>query len=321
MALGPTEVQLLVTLAELLQTVLVPPGQPSCGLRHERGLQSICDPADGQQPTGRFLPRFLNQTKVSWFGEFPWLASVRGAPAERADSPLPICGGALVHPSAVLTSAACLQGAELRQFTLTVRLAEFNLGKTVDFGRPASDHAVARVVYHPNFRRVGENDVQNDVALLLLEPPAALGDEVGLACLPDRLQTAEQQAADWERGDCVLHGWTDPRKGTFDSVLHQPVRFVSRDACLTSLRRTQPFRPPLHEGFVCGQTAAGECWADVGSLMACRYPSDRSRWALVGMVPWSRLREPCSEVFRYTNIGRFSSWIEDTVAAHLSAQT
>ncbi|XP_037082488.1 phenoloxidase-activating factor 2-like [Pollicipes pollicipes] len=305
--MAPTE---LVELG--LQTAVLPPGQLSCGVRHERGLSGICDPTDGQ-----LRETFLNQTTVGWFGEFPWLASVRGTPATRTDSPLPLCGGALVHPIAVLTSAACYQLAAQRSYRVTVRLAEFRVTTDVDFGRPASEHRIARAVYHPDFQLTGGNEVVNDVVLLLLERPAALDGAVGLICLPDGSLSADQEAASWKRGDCVLHGWSNPRKDALDAVLHEPVHFLSTSTCQAALRRTRS----LHPSFACGQSVAAECWADVGSVMACRDPRDRSRWALAGMVPWSHQHSPCGQVSRYTNIGRYSGWIKDTIAAHLSAQT
>ncbi|KAF0305891.1 Phenoloxidase-activating factor 2 [Amphibalanus amphitrite] len=117
-ALAGSELQLLATLSGLLQTVVVPPDPLlGCGIRHERGLRGICDPADGQ-----LRETFSNATHLAWF---------------------------------VLVSAACHQEAVRGGLKLSVRLAEYRVNTETDFGRPPSDHAIRRAVYHPEFRQDG----------------------------------------------------------------------------------------------------------------------------------------------------------------------
>ncbi|XP_043189209.1 phenoloxidase-activating factor 2-like isoform X2 [Amphibalanus amphitrite] len=315
-ALAGSELQLLATLSGLLQTVVVPPDPLlGCGIRHERGLRGICDPADGQ-----LRETFSNATHLAWFGEFPWLASVRGAPPSRADSPLPACGGVLVHPSAVLVSAACHQEAVRGGLKLSVRLAEYRVNTETDFGRPPSDHAIRRAVYHPEFRQDGAA-ATSDLGLLFLTTPASVDDDVSPVCLPWPGDTAEQLEADWENTDCVLSGWSDPRKDSLDGVLYQNVPFVPREACQTRLRALKRLKPfsQLDDTFACGG-AEQDCWADVGSALVCRHRRDRSRWVLAGMVPWGRLHDECNELVTYINIGLFGNWIRDAIEAELSTQ-
>ena len=314
-ALAGSELQVLATLSGLLQTVVIPPDPLlGCGQRHERGLRGICDPADGQ-----LRETFRNATKLGWFGEFPWLASVRGAPASRADSPLPACGGVLVHPSAVLVSAACYREALGEGLSLTVRLAEYRVNTETDFGRPASDHTIRRAVYHPEFRQDGVA-ATSDLALLLLTTPAVVDDDVSPVCLPWPGESADLLAADWEATDCILHGWSDPRKDSLDAVQYENVPFIPRETCQTRLRalgRLKPFSQ-LDDTFACGG-AETDCWADVGSALVCRHRRDRARWVLAGLVPWGRLHDECNQVVTYTNVGLFGDWIRDTIAAELSS--
>ena len=315
MALAGSELQLLATLSGLLRAVVVPPDPLlGCGRRHHRGLRGICDPADGQ-----LRETFRNTTHVAWFAEFPWLASVRGAPPNRSDSPLPACGGVLVHPSAVLVSAACHRTALQSGLSLSVRLAEHRVNTEVDFGRPASDHSIRRVVYHPQFRQDGPA-ASSDLGLLFLTAPAALDEDVSPVCLPWPDDSADRLAADWEGAECVLHGWPDPRKDSLDAVLYERVPFVSREACQTRLRALDRLKPfsQLDGTFACGGAEA-DCWADVGSALVCRHQRDRSRWVLAGMVPWGRLHDECNELVTYTNVGLFGDWIRDTIAAELSS--
>jgi len=317
MTLGPAELQLLTSMTQLLSTVVLPPDPHSCGLRHERGIPGLCEP-DDPQLRDRLTP---GNASVAWFAEFPWIASLRGESPSRPGSPLPVCGAALVHPQVVLASAACHEEAINRGFKITVRLADYRVNTDLDFGRPASDFTVRKAVYHPQYLRQGPS-VRNDVALLILDQPVPLSDDIAPVCLPWFSDNAETLAKQWEAGECVLAGWSDPRKDAIDAVLYQRVQFMSRGTCqplLVKLDRLSPFQD-LHDGFACG-TAESDCWADVGTPLACRSSRDPARWVLAGVVPWARLHEPCNEVVTYTNIGYFSNWIETAIAADLSVMS
>ena len=311
--LGGSELQVLLTLSELLTTVIVPPDPLSCGVRHERG---ICLRPD--QPAGH-ENRWLTHNDTAEQGEFPWLVSVRGAPPSRSEYPQPLCTGVLVHQQAVLVSAACHEGATRADHKFNIRMAEYDINKEVDFGRPPLDVEIRRAVYHPEYQ-----SETNDVAVLILEQPVRLTEEVNVLCLPqwnDALEGPTGLAADWEATECILHGWVDATLNPFPAPRFERVQFLSRSSCTTRQRQLGRLGPlhSLHESFVCA-TAEKRCWADGGSVLACRLRQDRSRWVLAGIRAWVRQANDCNEgeLASYTNVGKFANWIRDTIAAELS---
>ncbi|KAF0299351.1 Phenoloxidase-activating factor 2 [Amphibalanus amphitrite] len=310
-ALAGPQLHVLLTLSELLTTVIVPPDARTCGVRHERGTCTrLVEPVE-------LISNPTRSNCTAQAGEFPWLVSVRGAPPSRADSPQPLCTGLLVHQQAVLVSAACHEAATNADQRMHVRLGEYNILSDVDAGRPPLDINIRRAVYHPEY-----SAGLNDVGLLVLEHPARLGEDVNVVCLPQWRRDTESPAdltADWEHTECVLHGWVDTTIDSTPVPLRETVRFLGRDACQTRMRELDRLGPlhTLHAGFACASAETG-CWADGGSPLVCRLREDRSRWVLAGLRAWVRQFNDCDRVATYTNVAVFSDWIRDTIDAELS---
>ncbi|KAM8716554.1 hypothetical protein ACLKA7_003433 [Drosophila subpalustris] len=125
------------------------------------------------------------------FAEFPWMVAVL---REEAALNLYECGGALITPEVILTAAHCVHNKDAK--SLIVRAGEWDT-QTKDEPIPHEDRYVKEIIYHEQFNK---GSLYNDVALLFLESPFNLQENIQPVCLPN---AGEQ--FDYDR--CFATGW------------------------------------------------------------------------------------------------------------------
>lgn len=118
----------------------------------------------------------------SQYAEFPWMAAI--LEKERSHY---LCGGALIHPMVVLTSAHCLDEPEIHE--IKVRLGEWNISDSNEIY--AEQEFEIRQVHIPD--DYNPETGQNDIALLFLEATAILAENVQPVCLPPLHSIFEMQ--------------------------------------------------------------------------------------------------------------------------------
>uniref|UniRef100_A0A182M075 Phenoloxidase-activating factor 2 n=1 Tax=Anopheles culicifacies TaxID=139723 RepID=A0A182M075_9DIPT len=156
------------------------PHRPTCGFRNVDGL--------GFRITG-------NKNGESEYGEFPWMLAVLRE--ERvADNNLNVyeCGGSLIAPNVVLTAAHCVFNKQKEQ--LLIRAGEWDT-QTRDELYQHQDRRVAEVITHGSFNK---GSLANDVALLILNEPFQLAENVQPICLPPK-------GTSFDRSKCFASGW------------------------------------------------------------------------------------------------------------------
>lgn len=262
-----------------------------CGYRNSDGI--------GFRITG-------DKDNESQFGEFPWMVAIlREESNGRNLKNLSVyqCGGALIHPSAVLTAAHCVTD-ENKNFK--VRAGEWDTQHLKEL-YPHQDREVNSITIHPHYYA---GALYNDIAMLFLKTPFESAENVGMACLPkENLLTVNSR--------CFATGWGKNvfgRKGKYQVILKKiSLPVVENDKCEKSLRTTRLGKLfKLNDSFMCagGEPEKDTCTGDGGSPLVCPIPGQKERFYQAGIVSWGIDCGKYDIPGVYTNVAVFRDWID-----------
>lgn len=170
----------------------------------------------------------VSDSDVSQFGEFPWMVGIF---LKYVYSMSYVCGGSLIHPKIVLSSAHNVKN--LNVISMRVRFGEWNIENTNEFLTHV-DKAVNFIKLHENYNN---KNMHNDIALLVLERPLQMAPHINLVCLPP--QNFEIPDAT----KCFATGWGSRELSVNEkltSILKKiELPIVSHERCENMLRRTK----------------------------------------------------------------------------------
>lgn len=191
-----------------------------------------------------------------------------------------LCGGSLIEKGVVLTAAHCVQGKDPK--ILKVRLGEWDT-QTKDEIFPHQDRSVRDFVVHPQYYKGG---LFNDVALLFLDQPAEIAENVNTVCLPPH-------DTQFDLSRCFASGWGKDlfgKDGKYQVILKRvELPVVPRPQCEQLLRETRLGKHfALHESFICagGEVGKDTCKGDGGSPLVCPIAGTSNRYMQAGIVSW-----------------------------------
>lgn len=192
------------------------------------------------------------------YGEFPWMVAVLDITEVGAASMVILKGGgSLIHPRVVLTVAHNIADCSAKD--LIIRAGEYDNQKEIEMYKQ-EERNVMKIIRHERFIR---RNLQNDIAMLLLESNFPMNAAINTVCLPP-------PDANFNRQKCFTGGWGKDRygkKGEYQTLLKKVRLPVIRPStCQEQLRQTR-FGADfiLFEGFLC----AGECFAESFLLIIC----------------------------------------------------
>ncbi|XP_029713125.1 transmembrane protease serine 2-like isoform X2 [Aedes albopictus] len=258
-----------------------------CGYRNVRGVKfNTVNRNDGE----------------SQYGEFPWMVALM---TETSGELKYFCGGSLIHPAVVLTSAECLRKYRRTPSVVTVRAGEWDMGSELE-PIPYQERQVKQITCHKQFQ---PNTLLNNVALAFLEDGFNLGPTVNTICLPPQNFSVDNRVTGM--------GWgTTPRnRKQYQQILKSiDLPYADRDDCERTLRKALSNRKfQLHYSFICagGEPGIDTCTGDGGSPVVYYIPDDLElRYYAVGMVSWGVGCGRSGVPAAYTNIGVFRDWID-----------
>lgn len=155
----------------------------------------------------------------------------------------------------------------------------------------------------------------NDIALLFLDAPVKIAENVNTACLPPA-------NAHFDGSRCFVSGWGKDRfgqEGKYQVILKRvALPVVPHNVCQEKLRETRLGRRfQLHESFICagGERGKDTCKGDGGSPLVCPVEGSQGRFFQAGIVSWGI---GCGDDTPgvYVNVPLFRHWIEEQVQNH-----
>jgi trypsin len=223
-------------------------------------------------------------------GEWPWQVALL------IDGTIS-CGGSLVAPDLVLTAAHCTEDVDEADFEV--------VAGTIDLRSGGQRRRVEAIDQHEGYDAA---ELENDLSLLELDRPFALGDDLALVSLASR----EESALAGEDGHpAVVTGFGErsARGDTSDLLLEGEIDTVGDERCEALYREDGD--TVFGDSQVCAGRTRGHvdaCFGDSGGPLVV--PIDDG-WRQVGIVSWGSGCGVPDRPTVYTEVAAFADWLAE----------
>ncbi|XP_056191031.1 acrosin-like [Falco biarmicus] len=245
-------------------------------------------------------------------GAWPWIVSIE-APLEGGTAH--ICGGSLISPQWVLTSAHCFIEAR----NITMWQVVVGATRLTQLGPEAQVRNIKQLLVHQHFSNITR---RNDIALLELEQPVQCNSYVQLACVPDASLRVS------ELTECYVSGWGARTArvsvlftagGSAYVLQEAQVHLIDAGVCNSS----GWYRGAIHTHNICAgypQGGIDTCQGDSGGPLVCQDKSADYFW-LVGLTSWGMGCARAKKPGVYTSTQHFYNWILEQMGLHTAVAT
>ncbi|CAC5412270.1 Plasminogen,Chymotrypsin-like protease CTRL-1,Chymotrypsin-like elastase family member 2B,Chymotrypsinogen 2,Chymotrypsinogen B2,Chymotrypsin-like elastase family member 2A,Transmembrane protease serine 11C,CUB and peptidase domain-containing protein 1,Trypsin,Anionic trypsin-2,Chymotrypsin-like elastase family member 3B,Anionic trypsin,Plasma kallikrein,Chymotrypsinogen B,Chymotrypsin A [Mytilus coruscus] len=216
---------------------------------------------------------------------WPWQASLQ------TPSDFHFCGGSLIHEQWVVTAAHCLDGSEMK-----VVLGEHD--RSIAQG-PEVTVGVIKQILHEGYSEGAP--YPNDIALLKLETPVQLTDEIRTACIPSAGESFTTE------DNCWISGWGDTKDTGDETKLHELKKTITDNPTCANKWGAEY----IIDTHICvGNGDKGACNGDSGGPLSCQ----KDKWYLAGATSWGYngcQTEGYPNV--YTRVSEYRDWITHNI--------
>ncbi|KAL1505942.1 hypothetical protein ABEB36_005387 [Hypothenemus hampei] len=267
------------------------PRSTRCGIRNPNGIDfRITGNKDGEAE----------------YGEFPWMMAIlRANYNPQIHENLAICGGSLIAPNVVVTGGHCV--ADLQTSDYLVRAGEWDTQTTKE-RLPHQERTVIQAIVHEHY---APRVVYNNIALLILNRPFDMADNIGTICLPaqdEKITSSECLASGWGKNS---FGKAEKYQVILKKIKLPMVDFHKCEKALQKTRLGSSFI--LHHSFICagGEQGKDTCTGDGGGPLVCPDSRDQERYVQAGIVSWGIGCGDRNIPGVYANVAKYRNWIDE----------
>ncbi|XP_006124581.2 serine protease 55 [Pelodiscus sinensis] len=252
-----------------------------------RNTHAECGLRPAYQPSPKESETAKGANAVS--GEFPWQVSIQTKEKH-------FCGGSIISNWWILSAAHCFTKELPPDLYVALGAADLE-------SHQVEKKKLDRLILHERFDSA---NMDNDVALILLDSPIEFSEQKMPICLP-----LVRDLHTWE--GCWVAGWGASVAGDKMKLTNLLKKMEMK---LIGKKQCSAWVPQLTENMLCAGYADGgkeACQGDRGGPLVCTYGNIK-RWFAVGIVSWGEGCRKKEHPGIYTFIFNYLAWIQAETA-------